>query len=513
MPDEFGPPPDLDHLDHSGRRFVIHLRERVAPILANNLLPHFTDHSVQHSDHVTQLLDDLLRPMQATDHRLRPRELIILYSASYLHDIGLQLQTVAQTAVIQELQLDLPWEDLNEPRQRELLRKHHHRISAELVHQSPLTKEPLIGLQLSGEYEPSQIACLCEAHNLHLEAPADRERYDQLTNDGPNLRMGLLSALLRTADILDESRRRATREKARTLSLPLEAQSHWWRHYYTESVTFDPSLRTIWIWFDFPPDRLSEYESVVPALQLPSIKAELQRHTGVFAKYGLVWALSSKAPSKPYSSSEAMPDDVMAHMLAQLRRQHLSAETKQRESALRAYKEARPHINRRLEELRAAEADMKPSDYLLKTSRIADELWNIGSKRTAVSALASVYTANAHHLPPERRLEVGTCLLEMLLQDGMLELAAPWLVQLRNQALEESSGHPCVLQCLSLAAEWLTRRGAYDEAVEAIAQAMRRSRDPNQIAQLEARLAELHFVQGNLRAAANNPPSDGSDHA
>src|SRR5687768_14069827 len=73
------------------------LRERVAPILANNLLPHFTDHSVAHSDSLVRIVDQLIQPLQQSAQRLTQDELQILYSACYLHDIGMQYENADKT--------------------------------------------------------------------------------------------------------------------------------------------------------------------------------------------------------------------------------------------------------------------------------------------------------------------------------------------------------------------------------------------------------------------------------
>jgi hypothetical protein len=77
--------------------------------------------------------------------------------------------------------------------------------------------------------------------------PVDSTRYQDLTKDEANVRMDLLSAFLRIADILDESSRRATREQAQTLQLDMTSQTHWWRHYYTKDVSIDKSNRLITI--------------------------------------------------------------------------------------------------------------------------------------------------------------------------------------------------------------------------------------------------------------------------
>ncbi|QDV45297.1 hypothetical protein Enr13x_51730 [Stieleria neptunia] len=95
---KYGNAPNFEHLvEESSRAFLIQLRDAVAPILDNNILPHFTDHSVLHSDGVTTLVDELVTPLQENRNRLTERELVILYCACYLHDIGLQYENAGET--------------------------------------------------------------------------------------------------------------------------------------------------------------------------------------------------------------------------------------------------------------------------------------------------------------------------------------------------------------------------------------------------------------------------------
>lgn len=501
----FGPAPPLALLTSEVEKApIIQLREAVAPILANNILPHFTDHSVNHSDHVTQLVDYLAAPLQSSDRPLSRQESIVLYSACYLHDIGLHFENAEATAVIQQLELTPPWRDLDDNTRRNILRKYHHRISAEMVLTSARAERPLIGIQLTQHYNPSRIACLCEAHNLFLEVPADIERYATLTEDGPDIRMGLISGLLRMADILDESRRRALLDKARTLALSVESQSHWWRHYYTESVTFDPTERAITIWFDFPPSRLSEYSKVIPAIQIPWIETELERHRPIFNKYSVNWSLATRVASKQYSDTDIMPDDVMAHMLGQLRAQHIRDESSRRELVLNAFNEARPHISRRLDALRQKRDDVTPSAYLVELSKIADEMWHIGSKRSAVFALVFEYERYSEQLADAQRVEIGARLLEMILEDGTLLLARGWVARLADDARALKSGDPRMSRCLSMVAEWFARRYAYDQAVVAFQQAIECTDDECKCAGLRASLKELHFLQGELRSVSDD---------
>ena len=156
---------------------------------------------------------------------------------------------------------------------------------------------------------------------------------------------------------------------------------------------------------------------------------------------------------------------------------------------------------------------MTPADYLIKTRAIADELWNIGSKRSAVFALISVYEENSQHLSIENRLETGARLLEMVLEDGTLDLARTWVPQIAEEAQENLGVHREAFRCLSLIAECYTRQDIYDKAVKAITQTTSFSSNADEAAKLMARGKELHFLQGKLRQVAENPASELTGHA
>ncbi len=325
---KYGTTPPLIHLkDDTSKALLIALRESVKPILSNNILPHFTDHSVLHSDGVTRRVDSLIVPLQETKAALSDQELVVLYSACYLHDIGLQYQNAGDTKTIAKLNRE-SWHLLSVDERQSLLRKHHHQISAEMVHSSVHATDPIVGIQLTDAYHPSEIACLCEAHNLILENQKDKARYAKLTQYNSRFRMDLLGGLLRVADILEETRDRATRPKANTLMLDMESQKHWWRHYYTADVVFHEGDRTITIWFDFPPDKIQSYAEIVPKLQVPWIEAEFERHKSVLNKYGVYWTLKAEMKSSQYSNTEEMPDEVIIAMEEELRGRHSQTSTR-----------------------------------------------------------------------------------------------------------------------------------------------------------------------------------------
>ena len=122
------------HLTNEAKRSrLIALRDAVKPILANNLLPHFTAHDVEHCDRVTTVIDAFIEPLQDAANRLTDDELFVVYAAAYLHDIGMQYENVGNSLTITAAIGTDSWEALPVLVKRDLLRQHHPTISAELV--------------------------------------------------------------------------------------------------------------------------------------------------------------------------------------------------------------------------------------------------------------------------------------------------------------------------------------------------------------------------------------------
>lgn len=492
------PPPPFRHAqDHGIRSRLNQLRESVAPILANNLLPHFTDHSVTHSDSLARFVDELVEPLQAGAHKLTEDELFILYAACYLHDIGMQYEKAGETSVIVNLHLLQPWEELSEDERRKLLRLHHAAVSAEMIRQSLRAEAPVVGIQLTPDHFPQYVAPLCEAHTL----PVESLRYKTLMSGGPNIRMELLSGLLRIADIFDLSRRRANRSKALTLALELESQTHWWRHHYTEDIEINQAQKLVSVWFDFPKSHIAEYRRVVPQLQMPWIEAEFDRHAPVFHRYGFGWSVTSVISERLYSDAEVMPDAVMAEMLKQLYRQLRHDEESHRHMVVQLFAEAQPHIDRRISEVEARKAAMSAGDYLKEISRIAADLSDLGGKRSALKLLRGEFNAGVGELEAVERLEIATQLASMMREDNDPRGAIGVLKDLVPLADELQDTHPRKLSFLKSWAKSLVDMYAYEEAVDAYERAIRLARNDEGQRELKAELAELHFLFGRLDGA------------
>lgn len=486
--------PSFKHLDNPSH--IAELRRAVEPILANRLLTNFTDHSVKHSDSVSELVDELLEPLQASRHKLNNQELTILYSACYLHDIGLHYENAGDTKIIKSLGLNTYWEDLSENERRRLLREYHHIISAEMIMNSVRAENPIIGLQMTDRYSPELVASISEAHNMSVES----ERYRVLTDDIGNVRMELLSGLLRIADILDESRRRATLEQARTLQLDLTSQTHWWRHYHTKDIKIDQNDHLVTVWFDFPLDRHDEYKSVVPELQMPWIEREFENHRKVFGRYDFSWSVTHTVGAAAYSSAANMPDAVFSEMLKQISDSRKKESENLKNRTLQHFRQTTPYFERRITELRANKENFSKGEYLREVSQISGGLWNIGGKRSAINLLRSVYHDGIKELSPKDQITTSIQLAKMRFEDNQVRFAIQDLQNQKANVENLSDNSELKFKFWYLLAQILSNLCGYDDAIEAFEKAIEFSPSDIERKEIEAEIAQLHLLHGNLES-------------
>lgn len=478
------------------RARLMSIRERVTPILATNNLPHFTDHSVDHSDHLCSIVDSLTEPISER-RALSDQEAFVVYAACYLHDVGMQHQNAGNTDVIKQVLKDTGqhWSDLSVDSQRQLLRDYHNKISAEMVRSCVNEGYPILGITLTIDDSPGYIASLCEAHCL----PTDGAKYLELTAQGPQLRMPVLSALLRMADILDESRRRAQLYREQTVALDLTSRMHWWRHYYVENVSFDGTTQCITIWFDFPKARRNEYADLVPELQLPFLKDELDRQAPALADAGLYWSLKTAISPAGSTVAAPMPDEVQIRMVAELnarRRQGLQIE---RMAVLNHLIQQRPVVQRQMAQLHSEAATSSP-EILHRAVNLAQQLWSIGGRRDAWVFLSQEIDRFKSRLDSHTVLNAVLTLIQMMLDDEALESALheiQW-AQPIIETLDQSDDLRLVwLECY---AKTLLYQPGYAQAVNVLEELVELTPKSDERDRWIASLAELHMLHGEVKS-------------
>lgn len=377
--------------DAAGEKFKVRLmqiREGAKPILDLNLHVDFTDHSVGHSDSVAANAS-LLGSALIINHRLTNEEAFILYAACYLHDIGMEYEPADDLQSIRELGLPVCLRDMQRAERVGALRRIHNVVSAGMVAASRDAAVPPIGTQLSQDDQPQLIASLCEAHLLAMDG-VDRLRYTDLMGGTNNVRMALLSGILRLADILDEGSWRALQRRQAALILPIESQAHWYRLRYTREVRIDPAKGRISILFEFPHGRRADYEELVCDLAVPEMEKELARHASTFAAVGLGWSLDYEVSNNPYSDAEEMPDTVALEMSGMLRARRATESDEVQRAVLRDFEAAQPFILRLQSNVEA----IPPDNLSAKREALRDlysRLDRVGASASATAVLHQLF--------------------------------------------------------------------------------------------------------------------------
>lgn len=172
---------------------------------------HYTDHKPEkHSERIIEKLNAMADLMEVP---LGETEWFILLSAAYLHDIGMQTRLAA------ELSLDD-------------VRDQHHELSRDMIEGSITKPNEFRSVGLTREFA-DEVALVSAAHRkLNLAAP----EFDPRTKGGQEVRLRLLSAMLRLADALDLDYRRVIMDNLRLEQVSSTSRLHWWCCDYVEGV-------------------------------------------------------------------------------------------------------------------------------------------------------------------------------------------------------------------------------------------------------------------------------------
>ncbi len=184
-------------------------KKAVADILPFVNLPDFTDHGVKHS----KILEDILAKLipQNMIEPLTPFEIFSLLTASLLHDIGMFVKKVPDESVT-EIRVD------------------HYNRSREFV----LSNKDALGLS---RHEAIVIGEICRAHGMPNLSYLEEEDSEIISLDNyGKIRISLLSALLRVADILEITTNRAPEIILKNRAMSPISREYWELHSCISSV-------------------------------------------------------------------------------------------------------------------------------------------------------------------------------------------------------------------------------------------------------------------------------------
>jgi len=388
------------------------------------------------------------------------------------------------------------WANVGFEERLDLIRTHHHEISADMVIASVRNGSPPIGFTLKDQDRPAEVAAICEAHCVGTESP----RYDELMPkpERPAMRLRLLAAILRLADILDEAQHRALVAQAHALDLNLESRMHWWRHYYTRDVEIDHTKNRVTIVFEFPAGKHERFKKLVPPLQMPWVEKEFERHRAVLAENGLNWHLSWVVQEAPFDTLEQMPPEVETYMLQELARRKQNAVHQVRIDLLAHFDESRASLLDQLHAAEANRANVEPANYLQRVLRLTQDLSELGSHITAQSRLSSAIsfaTTNGRSVEPRLHVDAATRLAEMRRnrnpRDSVMELA-------RVEGIAEAlpDGAPEKVAFFQLFGSLAMRAGAFQQGTAAARKAVRLLGKSPATEYIRAEIAEATLLEG-----------------
>lgn len=268
---------------------------RVEKFLKYPLHIHYTDHSVEHSIRLLEIISNIL---EETSVCLSDAEKYILICAALLHDVGMQTpcflgKTFLSTDYLEEI------------------RENHHLYSEKMIIESvtkSIDDKYYFGLESKREYV-ELIAIVAKAHRR-----INLLELDNVFIGNEEIRVRFLAALLRLSDCLDMDYRRVDVERLSSLNIPVSSKMFWFRHQYVQGVKI--FHQKIEVFFCFP----KAYEGVEDCINaiisdtLREISDQVDEVYDILDDYGL--RLYKKISHKVSFSliQRQMPDELIAYM-------------------------------------------------------------------------------------------------------------------------------------------------------------------------------------------------------
>lgn len=168
-------------------------------------------------------------------------------------------------------------------------------------------------------------------------------------------------------------------------------------------------------------------------------------------------------------------------------------------------------VEQKLQELDAVSPGLAHGERLRRLGEISADFYRIGSLRRATTVMTGAFLTQHEHLEANERISIGLQLAQYLLEDNQPDQAAPVLSIVAPDADRLPGSDRRKSQYWQLQSRCWVALSSYEAAVQAITRAIDVTADPVASARLQAELAEIHFLQGNLDAVSS-PIAAGNTH-
>lgn len=150
----------------------------------------------------------------------------------------------------------------------------------------------------------------------------------------------------------------------------------------------------------------------------------------------------------------------------------------------------------------AMKADTTPvSEYIEELSRIAFDLAKTGGRRSGWIMLNEPFLRLFAQTAVTNRIQIGVELANLMLDDDVANNAKTVCDHLAPDIEALSPDDPRVLQYWQCRCRCLVQLCAYEEAIAAFTHTKTLARTPEDMAAIEADIAEIHLLQGEIDRA------------
>ena len=258
---------------------------------------HYTDHSIDHSERIIEIVNQLI-----VNISLKEAEKFILVCAILLHDIGMQTPKYANVTSF----------PLNE-NELEKIREKHHEFSEEMILESLVLQSDnryYLGLDSKTEYV-EDIATIAKFHRK-LDIT---QLQDDVIGSVP-IRLKLLAALIRLGDCLDMDFRRVKIDRLNVFSIPLKSKFFWYSHHYVKGITLDSLKISLTVAF---PESYRSNQTITNKIT-EHIKKEIENQKNevyhILDQFTIRLYPDVQINTKYSRTVKLMPDDLLNYLMS-----------------------------------------------------------------------------------------------------------------------------------------------------------------------------------------------------
>lgn len=292
------------------------IRQAVEDIWAKDaprIIQDYTDHSIKHSERISQYAIKLLN---ANDGReLSEQEMYLLIAGIYLHDIGMQCDVVKFPEIKDraeklgaQFEVDFTAQVASEYSidEQKAIRKNHQYLTAAWIDYANRTGKTVFGP--AAKVIPEELVDdLMDVCKYHAKLPINDcpHTFDFDTNG----RKQLITSILRFADELDIDSHRVSIETVKNFSLDPHNSVYWWLHNRTKVVFSGGNMIILTI--RLHPNDAKQYGSLIDKIFITEFQTKIRPILSVLARDGIPIVISDDSKIVEHDRAELLPPEIV----------------------------------------------------------------------------------------------------------------------------------------------------------------------------------------------------------